>query len=90
MEERGRVRKSPEEHTGHEGKIDLTHWAELVENIGVHYAKTLRVWRENWLSQRDKILKLGFDETFIRKVIEWLYLLDPDWLFPVGILLCIL
>lgn len=39
---------------------------ESVENIGVHYAPTLRLWRETLLSKKDQVLSLGFDETFLR------------------------
>ncbi|MBF0433445.1 MAG: class I SAM-dependent methyltransferase [Fibrobacteria bacterium] len=43
---------------------------EHVENIGPHYAKTLSLWRENLIANRDDIYKLGFDDTFLRK---WIY-----------------
>ncbi|KAL9268782.1 Tuberculostearic acid methyltransferase UfaA1-like protein [Drosera capensis] len=46
---------------------------EHVENIGIHYYKTLRCWRMNFLEHQTKILSLGFDEKFIRK---WEYYLD--------------
>jgi cyclopropane-fatty-acyl-phospholipid synthase len=45
---------------------------EGVENIGIHYAETLRVWRETFLARRDEVLALGFDETFVR---TWEYYL---------------
>ena len=35
-------------------------------DITSHYAKTLNIWRENFLSKRDKISSLGFDDNFIR------------------------
>ncbi len=37
-----------------------------VENIGYHYARTLREWRERFLANRDGVLALGYDERFIR------------------------
>ncbi|KTD05183.1 SAM-dependent methyltransferase [Legionella feeleii] len=37
-----------------------------LEDIGLHYAKTLRCWRQNFTSQACEIKKLGFDEHFIR------------------------
>jgi cyclopropane-fatty-acyl-phospholipid synthase len=40
---------------------------DQLDNIGLHYAATLACWREKLLHEKDKILKLGFDETFIRK-----------------------
>lgn len=39
---------------------------EHVENIGMHYCQTLLQWRKNFHSKRREILKLGFDEQFIR------------------------
>jgi cyclopropane-fatty-acyl-phospholipid synthase len=39
---------------------------EGVENIGVHYAETLRLWRERFLANREAVLALGYDERFIR------------------------
>ena len=35
-------------------------------DITSHYAKTLNIWRENFLSKRDEISSLGFDDNFIR------------------------
>jgi len=37
-----------------------------LEDIGAHYAKTLASWRENFLSHRNKIYALGFDDHTIR------------------------
>jgi len=37
-----------------------------VENIGYHYARTLQIWRETFLANRDEVLALGYDERFIR------------------------
>ncbi|MFC1782797.1 class I SAM-dependent methyltransferase [Planctomycetota bacterium] len=37
-----------------------------MEDITPHYAMTLRCWRDRFLSNLDKIRKLGFPETFIR------------------------
>jgi cyclopropane-fatty-acyl-phospholipid synthase len=37
-----------------------------LEDIGPHYARTLRMWRERFLARRDEVLRLGFDETFVR------------------------
>jgi len=39
---------------------------ESVENIGAHYAPTLRIWREALLAQKDKVKALGFDDVFLR------------------------
>lgn len=39
---------------------------DRVENIGIHYARTLREWKEAMLANRDRVLALGFDEKFLR------------------------
>lgn len=41
-----------------------------LEDIGSHYAITLRHWRERFLANLDRVRKLGFSDTFIRM---WLY-----------------
>lgn len=41
-----------------------------LEDIGLHYATTLRCWREKFLVNQAQIKKLGFDEKFIRL---WLF-----------------
>jgi len=38
-----------------------------VESIGPHYALTLARWKERFLANREKIIELGFPETFIRR-----------------------
>jgi cyclopropane-fatty-acyl-phospholipid synthase len=43
-----------------------------VENIGSHYVKTLRQWRERFNGHIDAIADMGFDRVFQRK---WLYYL---------------
>jgi len=45
---------------------------EHVENIGPHYATTLRMWRERFDARAADVMKLGFDERFIRM---WRYYL---------------
>ena len=38
-----------------------------IDNIGVHYAKTLREWRRRFnLDGGMEVRKLGFDDTFVR------------------------
>ena len=34
--------------------------------LGLHYAETLRQWRQTFLSHAGRVKELGFDETFIR------------------------
>lgn len=41
-----------------------------LESMGLHYAKTLQRWAENFSASKEKLLALGFDETFYRK---WIY-----------------
>jgi cyclopropane-fatty-acyl-phospholipid synthase len=36
------------------------------EDIGIHYARTLELWRERFEAERPGVLALGFDEQFIR------------------------
>ena len=45
---------------------------EHLDNIGVHYAETLRRWRHAFVEKREHLLELGYDETFQRK---WIYYL---------------
>ena len=46
---------------------------EDLENIGIHYARTLREWRTRFLAGIDRVSQLGFDREFQRK---WLYYLS--------------
>lgn len=39
---------------------------EALENLGPHYAETLRIWRERFLARTDQVRSLGFDDTFLR------------------------
>jgi len=39
---------------------------EHLENIGPHYAKTLRLWCENFKNNSKKLAQMGFDERFQR------------------------
>lgn len=43
------------------------------EDMAPHYARTLRIWRENFEARLDEVRALGFDEVFIRK---WRYYLS--------------
>lgn len=40
---------------------------EDVESLGPHYARTLRTWREAFLAHKEDVLRMGFDESFVRK-----------------------
>jgi cyclopropane-fatty-acyl-phospholipid synthase len=37
-----------------------------VDDIGLHYATTLRVWRKNFFARLDDLRALGYNDTFIR------------------------
>ncbi|MBP6918455.1 MAG: class I SAM-dependent methyltransferase [Legionellaceae bacterium] len=37
-----------------------------LEDIGLHYAKTLRIWRERFFQAQENVTALGFDNAFIR------------------------
>ncbi len=41
-------------------------YVEHVENIGIHYAETLRRWRLRFLANADAVRAQGFDERFVR------------------------
>jgi cyclopropane-fatty-acyl-phospholipid synthase len=41
-------------------------YVDDVENIGMHYAETLRRWRERFLARVDEVHDLGFDDRFVR------------------------
>ncbi len=42
------------------------------EDLAPHYARTLRIWRENFEARLDEVRALGFDDVFLRK---WRYYL---------------
>lgn len=37
-----------------------------LEDMGLHYARTLNAWRERFLAERERVLGLGFDQRFLR------------------------
>ncbi|NPU99673.1 MAG: DUF1365 family protein [Candidatus Omnitrophica bacterium] len=39
---------------------------ESTESIGLHYARTLRLWHDNLIAARDRVRALGFDDRFFR------------------------
>ena len=43
-----------------------------LEDIGLHYARTLKDWRERFTQNHDRVRNLGFDQAFERK---WIYYL---------------
>ncbi|MCD8482103.1 MAG: cyclopropane-fatty-acyl-phospholipid synthase family protein [Verrucomicrobia bacterium] len=47
-------------------------YLQHLESFGLHYAETLRRWRETFNSRLDDVLQQGFDQRFVRK---WNYYL---------------
>jgi len=47
-------------------------YVEHLENIALDYARTLRIWREQFVARRRDVEALGFDAEFVRK---WIYYL---------------
>jgi len=45
------------------GDLTLQH----LENFGLHYARTLRAWRDAFNARIDDVRRLGFDDIFVRK-----------------------
>lgn len=41
-------------------------WIESTQNYGIHYARTLNEWRQNFESNWENVQKLGFDQKFRR------------------------
>jgi cyclopropane-fatty-acyl-phospholipid synthase len=37
-----------------------------MDDIGPHYAETLRRWRARFMGERDKVRRLGYPESFVR------------------------
>lgn len=50
------------------GSLNLHSWKDM----GMHYAKTLGMWCDRFEAERAAVMKLGFDERFLRK---WRYYL---------------
>jgi hypothetical protein len=41
-------------------------------DFGIHYARTLRIWRDRFTARLDEVAALGFDEVFIRMWVFYL------------------
>ncbi len=50
------------EEKSKENKMELSE----IHEFGIHYADTLKIWRENFNRARPHVLSMGFDEKFIR------------------------
>jgi cyclopropane-fatty-acyl-phospholipid synthase len=53
-------------------KNNSTFHVEHIENIGLHYATTLGIWRKRFLKNLRKLQRMDYDGTFQR---IWLYYL---------------
>lgn len=51
-------------HDAVNARTDLRTWH--LEDIGPHYATTLRLWRTAFMSRLDDVARLGFDDRFVR------------------------
>ena len=54
----GKILETTTAHT----RLNLLHMEEFTED----YAKTLHLWQDTFMSKRDDVKKLGFDDYFIR------------------------
>jgi cyclopropane-fatty-acyl-phospholipid synthase len=68
------------ERATHRTRLLLT----SIEDIGPHYARTLRAWRDNFLANLDEVRALGFDERFVRMWDYYLSVCEAG--FATGIL----
>ena len=50
------------EIVGKDTDMNLMH----MEDFGLHYAKTLRLWHENFRRAHGRLTELGYDEYFLR------------------------
>ncbi len=48
-------------------------YIESLENIGLHYAPTLREWRRRFSTSSEHLMSLGYDGKFQRKWLYYLY-----------------
>jgi cyclopropane-fatty-acyl-phospholipid synthase len=67
------------ERATHRTRLLLT----SIDDIGPHYARTLRAWRSNFMGNLDAVRDLGFDERFVRMWEYYLALCEAG--FATGI-----
>lgn len=60
-------------------KDNSTFHIEYLENIGHHYARTLRIWKERFMKNIEKIAPLGYDRTFQRMWLYYLYICEASF-----------
>lgn len=54
-------------------------YIEQLENIGPHYALTIREWRRRFTASRERLLDMGYDGSFQRKWLYYLYLCEAGF-----------
>ena len=54
-------------------------YIEALENIGRHYAPTLREWRRRFTASSDLLLSLGYDGKFQRKWLYYFYVCEAGF-----------
>lgn len=70
----------PSLHVLHKAmKDNSTFHVEHLENIGYHYARTLRIWRERFLKNIETIAPLGYDRTFQRMWLYYLHICEASF-----------
>ena len=60
-------------------KDNSTFHIEYLENIGHHCARTLRIWRERFMKNIDKIAPLGYDRAFQRMWLYYFYICEASF-----------
>ncbi|HRX47882.1 MAG TPA: DUF1365 family protein [Spirochaetota bacterium] len=54
-------------------------YIEALENIGPHYATTLREWRKRFTASSEHLMSLGYDGKFQRKWLYYLYVCEAGF-----------
>jgi cyclopropane-fatty-acyl-phospholipid synthase len=54
-------------------------YVEFLENIGPHYAPTLREWRRRFTASSEHLMSLGYDGKFQRKWLYYLYVCEAGF-----------
>ena len=54
------------------GVVVLSNQSTSADDIGLHYARTLRAWRERFIAALPRVRARGFDEPFVRTWLMYL------------------
>lgn len=52
---------------------------EHIENVGIHYAQTLKRWRQSFTAAKDDLTKMGFDRASQRKWIFYFSICEAQF-----------